>query len=109
MPLWAYLSLVGFALVSMGVYGHWPYYGHPDPKELEMPFLSGMVGFLFVAAFFLLPVVPLFIGAKVFVSWKAGWKESLGWVWASLVLYLAGVVLVVWDIQFFGLINWMLD
>lgn len=38
-PLAAYTVVIAFAAVAASRVGHWPYYSHPDPKDLQLPLL----------------------------------------------------------------------
>jgi hypothetical protein len=39
-PIWPIVWLVAVASLARLSLGFWPFYGHPDPKDLDWPFLT---------------------------------------------------------------------
>jgi hypothetical protein len=87
--VWFHLvAIFAYAVVAAVSVGHWPRYGRPDPKDLELPvvhavvflshyvFLWAAVAWLVCAPFFLVA-----LGTR-HVRWKLAW-------------YVAGVILTV--------------
>ena len=114
LPLACYAVMFAYACYGAAVVGHWPYYAHPDPKELPLRTLLYVVTIIMLIG--ALSVLLLPIGYAV---WRLVLKlkdravpKHRTWV----LLYAVGAA--VWIIDFVGvrvrmpwrsLIEWMID
>jgi hypothetical protein len=82
-PLITCLVVVGFAAMAWHRVGHWPVYGRPDPKDLNLPWLHGAALISFPLAVVAIPL-SLFVvicdyrslerrDVVVFTAGTAGW------------------------------------
>ncbi len=76
-PLTGYLIVLCFAFAAMLQIGHWPYYAHPDPKELNMPIWLDVSAVGFLASALGAISIPAILGVASFVEWKED-KEKKG-------------------------------
>jgi hypothetical protein len=86
------VALYAFACVAFIIVGHWPSYGHPDPKSLASPLLSLLVDLSFyvtafgvVAWLLLFPMTARMLGSRGVRRQTVAWV--LGLAAAYLVLY----------------------
>jgi drug/metabolite transporter (DMT)-like permease len=114
LPLAGFLLLVGFAGYAASIIGHWPYYAHPDPKELGLPRMVTVVGLASLLGLLSIILLPCgYILARMVARWR---QRPLVLSPGTLPLYFAGAAL--WLIDFTlmhtggpwpSLLNWILD
>ena len=112
LPIVCYAALLAYAIYAALVVGHWPYYSHPDPKELPAGALTAAV--LVITLFGLLSVVLIpvvYAGYRAIALWKR-WQFRTAV--SSIVIFTIGAA--VWAIDFtlihvgkHSLISWILD
>lgn len=97
-PLAGFLVLIVFATNAYLRVGHWPYYSHPDPKELRLPWLRA-------ASLLAVPVTLLssLVGLVSLVASPHRWRKI------HAILFLAGLGL--WASIFWphNLLAWVAD
>ncbi len=99
MPLVAFFVVMLFASVAWRTVGHWPYYSHPDPKDLGLPFLHTL-------ALFAIPIglLSAFIGTIGLIGAHEWWRQ-----W-HIGIFIVGVLLWASNMGQAGhLLNWLLD
>lgn len=75
MCVWLFpAALYCYAATATAVVGHWPSYGHPDPKQLGMPLFHGGVMLAFYVS--LLAALALVVSEPIFAL-ALGWRSSL--------------------------------
>ena len=98
----------------MFVTGHWPYYNHPDPKELPNSLLFQVVGIAFLMGALSLPVLPFGYAVWRFAVERKHQVVPKHGTW--MMLYVAGAT--VWIADFAALhgrlpwhsvLGWLLD
>jgi hypothetical protein len=97
LPLACYGVLVAYACYAWFHVGHWPYYAHPDPKELPHAALLTITWVVTAVGIFSIVLVPLgFLVRRLFGFIR---KQPMPWPrWAKL-LFLAGAAVWVLDIS----------
>lgn len=108
-PLVGYLLLLSLAIKSYLSTGHWPFYNHPDPKQLNLPFLYHCVGVSLIASIIAFLATPLFIAIHWirFGNEKQKPRERLRF---ALLFYLLSISTWGIDIMFgSNLITWYID
>jgi hypothetical protein len=114
LPLICFGIMMAYACYGAAVVGHWPYYAHPDPKELpaRVPLTVGAFVMLIGAAS--LVCLPLGYGIwRIFLCLgKAPAAPHRAWV----LWYLAGVSIWLLDfaaghywLPWHSTISWILD
>ena len=58
-PLICYGLVLVYACYAAAVVGHWPYYAHPDPKNLPWPELVNVAMMIVLAGMASVVIVPL--------------------------------------------------
>ena len=114
LPLASYAALLAYACYGAVVVGHWPYYAHPDPKELPVQVLlhiATIIMLMGVLSVLLLPIVYAAWRLVMRLQHRPVLQDSV-WVW----VYVAGAI--AWIIDFSALhgkmpwhsvISWILD
>ena len=112
LPLVCYAALLAYAIYAATVVGHWPFYAHPDPKDLPAGQLTALLGgltLLGLASCVLIPVV-YFIRRAATSSKKQQFQAAV----SSITLFAVGAA--IWAIDFtlihvgkHSLISWILD
>jgi hypothetical protein len=113
LPIASYAMLVGYACFAMSVVGHWPYYAHPDPKDLPGGSLVKVVTFTTLAGLASVVLIPAAFGfSRLVAAWQK--KESLTLQQSAARMYLFGAI--VWCIDLglksagrHSLTSWILD
>ena len=103
--VWAYpVSLYVYAAVAAVIVGHWPSYGQPDPKDLQLPALHLAVAAGFYVSACAAPAwaVCFPVCARV-RSWR-----SVRWHTACFATGVA-VLFVSLFLDPFGALNWYAD
>lgn len=102
-PCIAYYSFAGVTAIYLG---HWPYYAHPDPKELPDSFGTAMLVVLFAQVVWVAAFWPILIWASVRM-WRA--QEFIQFMAAIVpaVLVLLNWVIMRWDPH--GVLDWFWD
>ena len=114
LPLVCYALMFAYACYGAFLIGHWPYYAHPDPKELPVRALLDTVAIIMLVGALSLVLVP--VG---YAMWRLAVKlkhravpQHRVWV----MLYVAGVT--IWIVDFAALhgktpwhsiLSWILD
>lgn len=96
LPLACYAVIVCYGCYAWFQIGHWPYYAHPDPKELPHRVLLDIASAVFLAG--LLSVISIPAG---YLLWRAvaSWqKRPVPPHRTPVVLYLTGVAVWVLDL-----------
>jgi hypothetical protein len=114
LPLVCFALMFAYAAYGAVVVGHWPYYAHPDPKELPLPRLFAAVAIITLAGALSLLLLP--IG---YATWRLALRLKHRAVpthrtWVGL--YAAGAMLWVADfaalhgrLPWHSVLNWILD
>ena len=89
--------------------GHWPYYNHPDPKNLEMPLYYGTAAIAFLVTVLFFVLIPITLVITGLVKWKMWAPKKKRILVTSLVLYSFGLGVWVIDGRVSGLATWILD
>jgi hypothetical protein len=98
-PVIMLLLLFGFATIAWKQVGHWPHYGSPDPKDLNLPFLH-------LAAMLSLPVGMVSVLACLVVV-IAAWSSLK---WRDIVAYAFGAVAWIVSFPLIGSLGvWLID
>lgn len=91
------LVVTGFAAFAAYRVGDWPFYSHPDPQDLDVPFLHFAALFSFPIA-----IVTLLAGTVWLIGARAKWTK------ADAIVFLAAAAL--WCLATPGrLLNWLVD
>jgi hypothetical protein len=114
LPLACYAALVVYACYAWIQIGHWPYYAHPDPKELPNRSLLSIASVMFLMGALSVIVIPFAYSLwRVVAVWR---KWPISPHRAPVVLYLAGLafwsldyVAVFADLPWTSTISWLLD
>lgn len=104
-----YLIVLCFAFVAMLKIGHWPYYAHPDPKELGMPIWLAVSSYGFIASALGAFLIPSILALVHLLSRDKDAPKTKGAVILALVIYIIGVGLWVIDFSMGNFSNWVLD
>jgi hypothetical protein len=114
LPVACYAAILGYACYAWFHIGHWPYYAHPDPKELPNHLLLQIASMVFLIGALSVVLIPL-----GYLSWRAVaiWRKvSVSPHSSCVVLYLVGLAL--WaldltadftDVPWKSTISWILD
>jgi hypothetical protein len=98
-PVAAFALLMVFASIASKTVGHWPYYSHPDPKDLGLPYLHSL-------ALFGIPIglLSAFVGIIGLIGAHEQWRR-----W-HIGIFVVGVLLWALNMGQVGrLLNWLLD
>ena len=106
--------MFGYACYGAFVVGHWPYYAHPDPKELPLRALLNAVAIVMLAGALSLVLLPIVYGLwRLVVKLKhRAVPNHRTW----LILYTTGAM--IWIVDFTALhgrmpwhsiLSWLLD
>lgn len=74
LPLACYGALIAYACYAAMVVGHWPYYSHPDPKQLPGRPLVGVFAFITMLGLLSVVVLPAAYGAYRAIAASKEWK-----------------------------------
>ena len=114
LPLVCFALLLAYAGYAMFVTGHWPYYNHPDPKQLPNSALFKMVGVAFLGGARSRVVRPCGYAVWRFAVERKHQAVPKHGAW--VMLYLAGAS--VWIVDFAALhgrlpwhsvLGWLVD
>jgi hypothetical protein len=114
LPLASYGVVIAYACYAWFHLGHWPYYAHPDPKELPHRALLNIASVAFLAGLFSLLVIPLGYGVwRGVLTWR---KQAatphhgpLAWYSAGLALWVLDLVAEFSRVPWTSNIGWLLD
>lgn len=113
-PLICFVILFAYACYGWAVVGHWPYYAHPDPKQLPFRPLLRLVSLVTFAGVLSLLVLPVAYAVARTVA--ATRKQTLVLPQSTLPLYFTGTALWVADFvvlkaggPWHSMLNWLLD
>ena len=96
LPLACYAVIVGYGCYAWLQIGHWPYYAHPDPKELPHRVLLHITSAVFLIGALSVMLIPAgYLLWRAVASWK---KRPVPPHRTPVVLYLTGVALWVLDL-----------
>jgi hypothetical protein len=96
LPLVCYGVLLAYACYAWFHVGHWPYYAHPDPKQLPHGGLLTITGYVFTVGLFSMVLVPAgFLVRRVVGAFR---RKALPWPHRAKMLYLAGAAVWALDI-----------
>src|SRR6478736_1227547 len=96
LPLACYGVLLAYACYAWLQVGHWPYYAHPDPKELPHRDLLRLASAVFLVGALSVTAIPVgYLVWRAMAIWRK--KPTLPHR-KPVVLYLAGVAL--WGLDF---------
>ena len=114
LPLACYAIMLAYAGYGALVVGHWPYYAHPDPKELPLEFLLGAVAIVMLVGVAALLLIPIgYVAWRVAVAMR---HQQIDARRKAVIVYSAGALL--WVLDFAALhgdmpwhstLNWLLD
>ena len=114
LPAICYAVLFVFACCAAVQIGHWPYYAHPDPKDL--PSLRTVYRAASYATLMgLVSVILLPVGHVMFRAFAAWRKWRIDQKTRGVALYCAGATLWIIDVVFgltysrWSLISWVFD
>jgi hypothetical protein len=111
LPLVAFFTTLAFAAYAWSVTGHWPYYAHPDPKELPLT----SVGHLWSASVVLAAVSLGVYPAAAILSFAMGRLSKVDWLRLNtwhVTAFVTGVVLWAGETIVRGprcLLSWLVD
>ena len=107
LPLAFWMGMLAFAIRVAIFTGHWPYYGHPDPKFIPGWFYTPLNNWLdvIVAIVFLCVVPTLFL---IWIKRRFEWQR---WIWISILVIPVGWLAAfgVGVLDPFGVIDWFMD
>ncbi|RXK55768.1 hypothetical protein ESB00_07745 [Oleiharenicola lentus] len=114
LPLVCFLVLFAYGCYGTVVVGHWPYYAHPDPKELPLRPLSYAVALTSLAGILAVLALPIaYTVARGIAAWR---KQPLTLRHGTLPLYFMGSALWVADFvvmksggPWHSLLSWIMD
>jgi hypothetical protein len=114
LPLACYGVLIAYACYAWFQIGHWPYYAHPDPKELPHRVLLNIATFAFLVGICSVIIVPVgYLIWRMVMAWR---KKPAPPHRRPVLWYLAGVALWVLDsvaepaaMPWTSNISWLLD
>ena len=72
LPIVCYGLIVAYACYAAAVVGHWPYYAHPDPKDLPLRGLVYVADIILLIGLVTVVLVPIVYGAY---RTKAAWSK----------------------------------
>jgi hypothetical protein len=114
LPLACYAVMLAYACYAAAVVGHWPFYAHPDPKELPVRTLLHIVAIVMLIGALSVLLLPV-----SYTIWRSAMKlkdrtvpKHRTWV----LLYAAGGI--IWLLDFAAvhgrlpwrsLIDWIID
>jgi hypothetical protein len=96
LPLVCFGVLIAYAGYAWFQVGHWPYYAHPDPKELPHRVLLYITGIFFLVGIFSILLVPVGLLVGRVISARRNYASSP--LQRATVLYLAGAALWLLDL-----------
>ncbi|MDQ8205810.1 hypothetical protein [Pelagicoccus sp. SDUM812003] len=108
-PLVGYFIILCFAFVAMTQIGHWPYYSHPDPKELGMPIWLGASAVGFLASALGAILIPAILGIASLVQWKQNKEKKEFTLVLAFSIYVVGMALWIGDFSMGAFSSWILD
>ncbi|MES2693937.1 MAG: hypothetical protein V4773_10725 [Verrucomicrobiota bacterium] len=103
LPLTAYGVLLAFAMISWSSTGNFPYYSHPDPKDLNLH-----VGYALASLSTLVGLLSLPVGAgalAVSISQRTHTRSAA----SDATFYALGLALWASDLLHTGLASWIFD
>jgi hypothetical protein len=112
-PLVCYAILVTYACYATVTIGHWPYYAHPDPKELPFRPLMNVVVLTTFAGLLSVVGLPLLHSLhSLWQTWRKTERRPLSA--GTLTFYLAGAVAWIADLTLTfadkrSLTSWIFD
>ena len=114
LPLACYGALIAYACYAWFQLGHWPYYAHPDPKELPHRVLLNVTSAVFLAGVAAILLIPFgYLVWRAVAAWR---KKPVPPHRRPVVWYMTGTALWVLDLaaEFTSLpwssnIGWLLD
>lgn len=96
LPLACYGVLIAYACYAWFQVGHWPYYAHPDPKELPHKLLLGITGRVAAVGLISILLVPLGFLVRRLVGFIR--KKPMPWPRQAKLFFLVGAVVWVLDL-----------
>lgn len=96
LPLACYGALIAYACYAAMVVGHWPYYSHPDPKQLPGRPLVGVFAFITMLGLLSVVVLPAAYGAYRAIAASKEW--TLPAQMKPVLLYSMGAAIWVLDV-----------
>jgi len=114
LPLVCYAAVLCYACYAASLLGHWPYYAHPDPKELPGPSFVTIAGLVVLLGLLSVIVLPFGYGIyRAIAAWK---KHPVTSQTKPVLLYCAGAALWVLDVApefmrlpWSSLASWVMD
>lgn len=113
LPIASFAILLGYACFAASVNGHWPYYAHPDPKDLSGAVLSHVVMFATLMGLLSVLLVPAAFGvSRILAAWKR--QDPLTIEPGAARMYLVGAIVWCIDLALMSadrrsLTSWILD
>jgi hypothetical protein len=114
LPLACYALLFAYACYGAVVVGHWPYYAHPDPKQLPVRALAFAATFILLVGAFALLLLPVGYAIWRLILKLKQQAAPNHRVW--VILYAAGATFWIADyaalhrrLPWHSIINWILD
>jgi hypothetical protein len=114
LPLACYAVLFGYAGYGWWMMGHWPYYAHPDPKELPRRVLLSIATVAFIVGALFLVLIPIaYAGWRGAASWRkrptAPHRKTVLWYSAGLAVWVLDMIPEFTDAPWSSNISWLLD
>lgn len=108
-PVLAHLVMIAFACYSFLVRGHWPWYGQPDPSELNLPltYLAAVISVFSVVLTFPAACIALIASARHFR--RDNWRAQSATALHSLAVLALGAWLWLFESQDRRLFGWLAD
>ena len=114
LPLATYAVIIAYAYYGAAVAGHWPYYSHPDPKDLPLRALGYVA-----SVFFLIGVLSVILIPAGYLVWRlaAFWTKrpvlphlrAVLFFCAGSVLWVLDFAAIHTDLPWTSQISWLLD
>ena len=114
LPIVCYVVILGYACYGWMTSGQWPYYAHPDPKELPHRALLHIASAAFLIGALSVILIPVgYSGRRAVASWR---RRPVELRRNALLCYVAGLALWVFDLipeftdaPWSSNISWLLD
>ena len=110
MPVCGYVVLVLYAAVVAQKIGHWPWYSHPDPKDLHWPFATAPVALVTIVAILAIPFGTIaLLGIAIARAIRSEFRAHRSLLFRRAAWLGAGAGLWTCDIVRGGLLSWIMD
>ncbi len=106
--------MLTYACYASVVVGHWPYYAHPDPKELPLSYLLSAVSWILLLGLASVILIPLGYGTcRLIARWRktpfAVHRAAVGFYLAGAILWTADISAEFTRLPWKSLAGWVID